>query len=289
VYAPDHATGEDPVRLGTGELVFTALAVDADLIVESFIHSPANPTASDVITFTAVVKNLGPGPAGASTLDFRIANEASGAGTQFPIPALAAGAADTVVRDSTLAPGTYADTTFADVHFDVPESDESNNGATEVVVVAPDQDGDHVADAVDNCPTVANSDQADGDEDGVGDACEVAEVWELVLESIEVGEAFTTYNLDVLNYSFFADELFAPAPDLPACGLNTNSSRTWVDIYNQDGVRLYGFCALGSAADLNDIWVSVPSGETQPTELYIVLTDRLTETTYTSNRVSLSP
>lgn len=35
-----------------------------------------------------------------------------------------------------------------------------------------DTDGDGVADPVDNCPTVANSNQSDTDGDGVGDACE---------------------------------------------------------------------------------------------------------------------
>ena len=35
-----------------------------------------------------------------------------------------------------------------------------------------DADGDGIADAQDNCPTVANSDQLDSDGDGVGDACD---------------------------------------------------------------------------------------------------------------------
>ncbi len=35
-----------------------------------------------------------------------------------------------------------------------------------------DEDGDGVADEEDNCPDVANADQADGDDDGVGDACD---------------------------------------------------------------------------------------------------------------------
>ena len=35
-----------------------------------------------------------------------------------------------------------------------------------------DIDEDSVADEFDNCPTVENFDQADGDEDGIGDACE---------------------------------------------------------------------------------------------------------------------
>lgn len=37
---------------------------------------------------------------------------------------------------------------------------------------APDDDGDGVPDTNDNCPAVANADQADADEDGVGDACD---------------------------------------------------------------------------------------------------------------------
>jgi hypothetical protein len=37
---------------------------------------------------------------------------------------------------------------------------------------APDTDADGIADEIDNCPTTANADQADTDNDGIGDACE---------------------------------------------------------------------------------------------------------------------
>jgi hypothetical protein len=36
----------------------------------------------------------------------------------------------------------------------------------------PDADGDGIGDTTDNCPAVANADQADADADGVGDACD---------------------------------------------------------------------------------------------------------------------
>lgn len=38
--------------------------------------------------------------------------------------------------------------------------------------LAVDSDGDGHDDATDNCPTIANVDQADADNNGIGDACE---------------------------------------------------------------------------------------------------------------------
>jgi hypothetical protein len=42
-----------------------------------------------------------------------------------------------------------------------------------VAILAPDADGDGVFDTADNCPAVANPDQADADGDSIGDACDV--------------------------------------------------------------------------------------------------------------------
>ena len=56
----------------------------------------------------------------------------------------------------------------------------SQSGATgnDLVVfrVSPDVDTDGIVDTIDNCPTIANDDQADTDQDGTGDACDIGDL-----------------------------------------------------------------------------------------------------------------
>jgi hypothetical protein len=92
--------------------------------------------------------------------------------------------------------------------------------------------------------------------------------------------------IPVFNWKFYAydAELFRKAPDLPACGANTNSARTWVDIYNADtNVKIYGFCALNSYSELKSLWFkpSTPKGR-----VYIIINDRACRKTYKSNIVN---
>jgi hypothetical protein len=82
--------------------------------------------------------------------------------------------------------------------------------------------------------------------------------------------------------------MFAAAPSLPPCGKNANSSRTWVDIYDQSGKRLYGFCALGKSSDLNQLWFGLEEGVVPPSWVYIELNDRSTNTKYKSNLAETS-
>jgi hypothetical protein len=97
------------------------------------------------------------------------------------------------------------------------------------------------------------------------------------------GKNWIRKRYDVANKSSYPAEMFAAAPGLPACGSNTNSSRTWVDFFDSTGKRLYGFCALGKPEDLGKIWVSFEEGTIPPSYVYIELNDRQTNTKYKSN------
>ncbi|MGB3943751.1 MAG: hypothetical protein WBK88_03035, partial [Methanothrix sp.] len=108
-------------------------------------------------------------------------------------------------------------------------------------------------------------------------------------EEYEVGEEiFTRYRLSVANWESYPPELFEPSPDLPPCGLNAESSRTWIDIFNQDGVRIYGFCALAASEELADLWFAVKLGESPPDLIYVVMTDRCCDISASSNEVSIA-
>lgn len=103
------------------------------------------------------------------------------------------------------------------------------------------------------------------------------------------GKNFIRYNYDVLNKDAYPAEMFAAAPALPPCGANTKASRTWVDIYDQRGKRLYGFCALGKPSDLNKIWFALEEDVIPPSYIYIEMNDRQTNTKYKSNLAETTP
>lgn len=97
------------------------------------------------------------------------------------------------------------------------------------------------------------------------------------------GKQITRYRFDVLNKDEYPNDMFAPSPALPPCGANKNAARTWVDLYDQSGKRLNGFCALGKSADLNGIWFGLETDIIPPSYIYIELNDRKTNTKYKSN------
>jgi hypothetical protein len=103
------------------------------------------------------------------------------------------------------------------------------------------------------------------------------------------GKNWIRYKYDVLNKMSYPAALFAAAPNLPPCGNNTNSARTWVDFFQQSGQRLYGFCSLGKPEDLGQIWFALEEGVIPPSWVYIEITDRQTNTKYKSNLADTTP
>ena len=97
------------------------------------------------------------------------------------------------------------------------------------------------------------------------------------------GKQWVRYRYFVENADTYPNTLFAAAPNLPPCGLNTNAARTWVDFFDKAGKRLNGFCALGSNKDLNGIWFALEVGVVPPSYVLIEMTDRQTNTKVKSN------
>lgn len=97
------------------------------------------------------------------------------------------------------------------------------------------------------------------------------------------GKQWTRYKFDVFNREDYPDSLFAASPDLPPCGKNAKSSRAWVDLFDQSGRRLYGFCALQGHNDLAGLWFAIERGTIAPSWIYIEINDRKTTNKYKSN------
>lgn len=97
------------------------------------------------------------------------------------------------------------------------------------------------------------------------------------------GKQWTRYRYAVANLDSYPNELFAAAPELPPCGQNTKAARTWVDMYDQRGKRLYGFCGFGSSKDLGRIWFALERDAVPPSWIYVEMNDRKTNTKYKSN------
>ena len=90
--------------------------------------------------------------------------------------------------------------------------------------------------------------------------------------------------IPVENGSAYPNSMFRSAPELPPCGTNTNSSRTWIDIYNADNnARIYGFCGFTANTDLKSIWFMPP---TPNGRVYIIINDRACTKSYKSNVIT---
>lgn len=103
------------------------------------------------------------------------------------------------------------------------------------------------------------------------------------------GDKGTRYWFSIDNWADYPSSLFTGAPDLPPCGLNTNASRTWVSIYDQDNKYLYGYCSLGKPEHLGKLWYAILAGETAPVQIYVVIEDRRCQKTSQSGNLDIPP
>jgi hypothetical protein len=109
------------------------------------------------------------------------------------------------------------------------------------------------------------------------------------VEPVKIGgKEMLRYRFGVENAGAYPDTMFAASPELPPCGQNKKASRTWVDVFAQDGKRLQGFCAFGKASDLNSIWFALEGDAVPPSWVYIELNDRSTNTKFKSNLAETS-
>jgi len=109
----------------------------------------------------------------------------------------------------------------------------------------------------------------------------------LVYKGKEDRTTYTIYNLSVANRNDYPASLFRPAPDLEPCGINKNSSRMWLDISDQNGKRIYGFCALTKPSDMDGLWFSIDKGKVPPKSVSITLNDRACSISSQSNVVTI--
>ena len=101
------------------------------------------------------------------------------------------------------------------------------------------------------------------------------------------GRRFRMYTVEITNRSEFSDELFAASPDLPPCGYNADSSRTWINIYIDNGRRVYGWCAIHSNAQLSSLKFNIPADDPQPTKFYVEFVDRREGKVIKSNKIEI--
>lgn len=148
VDSPDPTVPSEPL---TYTITVTNNGADDATDVIATDTLPADVTVDSVISSQGLI---GQAP-GSITFDFgTIASGANATATIVVIPGV-----DGTLTNTVSAFGAEIDMNLA------------NNTATSETIVAPDADGDGVANDDDNCPMDANPDQADANGDGVGDAC----------------------------------------------------------------------------------------------------------------------
>lgn len=190
---------QQTVDVGTGEVVFNATAVGADLIVTQVTHAPPNPTDADLIDFGVIVQNVGTAPAGR----FGIAVSTTGAGIPgetVTVPGLDPGDESLEPGESSIRccwhlhrpAGTFTQTATVDVHNEVAESNETNNTLSETYAVT--------AVVYTGAVTDATGDVPEGENDLASASATVAEgklTLRVNFAGTRASTSYVTFTLDV--------------------------------------------------------------------------------------------
>ncbi len=102
-----------------------------------------------------------------------------------------------------------------------------------------------------------------------------------------VEPVFNRYHFAVTNSAQYSNLLFAKSPTLPPCGLNTQASRTWLDIFRANGIRIYGYCAISDNTQLLSLTFAIKKTDPQPKGFFITMTDRKCKRTVKSAIVAI--
>jgi len=108
-----------------------------------------------------------------------------------------------------------------------------------------------------------------------------------VSETVNNGVAVKMYEVEVENRDKFDNDLFVPSPALPPCGRNADASRTWLNIYDGDGTRIYGWCAIKFSNELASLKFNIQSAKPQPKTVFIEFIDRSTHQIRRSQTIKL--
>lgn len=88
---------------------------------------------------------------------------------------------------------------------------DTNAAQTFTITVVPDTDGDGVANAADNCPSVANAGQLDTDSDGAGNVCDPDDDNDGIVDAIDLNQ-LSGADESLVFSSAFRHEAFGAAP-----------------------------------------------------------------------------
>jgi len=108
-----------------------------------------------------------------------------------------------------------------------------------------------------------------------------------VSDGVNNGVAVKVYEIEVVNRTEMSDEFFISAPALPPCGTNADASRTWINLYDEKSVRIYGWCTIKTSGELASLRFMMRAADSQPKKLFIDLVDRAEGIILRSNKITI--